>query len=624
MAYSSPKPCKSIVIKNFLGVDFTSAETETDARRSPSSVNMISNLSGRPELRTGYDLIIDTEHDIDKTQYSEHLGKVKGIHFHADKMILHSGNMYIAYVEDEVTKIYRFDNAVFVLGKNSDNSSSFFMNGCTYLLDGTRYVSYDGDVFSEVEGFIPTTSIGRKPSGGGTSLEAVNMLTMKRINSFTADGISTEYVLDGDVDITKEITAKVGGVEKQVTVNKNKVTFSEAPPEDNGIDSVVITFTATGENKRGIVEKCKICSVFGAGNPTRVFISGNSDKPATDWYSGLYDATYFPDNTYTEIGTPDTQIMGYLKQYGDQIIVKKDEDGRAGLFLRKAQTETVQLPDGSEIENSFFTVSEGLQGTGAIARGIFADAGGFPLFLSRNGLLTLTSNSVTNQQNLKNMSVHINKKLLGEKGLENACCAVFENKFALGINGNVYVAITDEVSSDGFEWFFWDNMPAQVMTGHGGKLYFASTGTDVYRTKTVRDDGMNAYSDLGEPIYAEWWSPVFDGGAPMHEKTINARGTGVIFKPDLRTSAKLFIHTDKHPILEMGEYYGDIFNFNDINFNRFTFKSGDISQVGISRQKIRNIHSFQIGVKHDGNLDSFGLLSMTINYTIGKQIKKEI
>ena len=132
------------------------------------------------------------------------------------------------------------------------------------------------------------------------------MLTMKRINSFTADGTSTEYVLDGDVDITKEITAKVGGVEKQVTVNKNKVTFSEAPPEDNGIDSVVITFTATGENKRGIVEKCKICSVFGAGNPTRVFISGNSDKPATDWYSGLYvyrdrDAGYADNGLFKTI-----------------------------------------------------------------------------------------------------------------------------------------------------------------------------------------------------------------------------------------------------------------------------------------------------------------------------------
>ena len=43
---------------------------------------------------------------------------------------------------------------------------------------------------------MPTTSIGRKPAGGGTTYEDVNMLTGIRINTFLADGESKEFYLD--------------------------------------------------------------------------------------------------------------------------------------------------------------------------------------------------------------------------------------------------------------------------------------------------------------------------------------------------------------------------------------------------------------------------------------------
>ena len=58
MAITRPKSHGRIVFDDFLGVDFTSSETEVDARRSPNCVNMIADNTGRPRLRDGFSKII--------------------------------------------------------------------------------------------------------------------------------------------------------------------------------------------------------------------------------------------------------------------------------------------------------------------------------------------------------------------------------------------------------------------------------------------------------------------------------------------------------------------------------------------------------------------------------------
>jgi hypothetical protein len=68
-------------------------------------------------------------------------------------------------------------------------SVSFVHNGKLYLLDGAHYLVYDGtNPVAAVTGYIPTTVIGRAPSGGGTVLEPVNLLAAGRKNSFIGDG----------------------------------------------------------------------------------------------------------------------------------------------------------------------------------------------------------------------------------------------------------------------------------------------------------------------------------------------------------------------------------------------------------------------------------------------------
>ena len=77
----------------FKGVDFSSAITEVDDRRSPGAVNMIADFGGFPCKRTGY-AILDSGFD----------GRINGIFKFIDaqsvkRMVIHAGTKIYSYIE---------------------------------------------------------------------------------------------------------------------------------------------------------------------------------------------------------------------------------------------------------------------------------------------------------------------------------------------------------------------------------------------------------------------------------------------------------------------------------------------------------------------------------------------
>ena len=145
---------------------------------------------------------------------------------------------------------------------------------------------------------MPTTTISAAPTGGGTSYEAVNLLTPKRINTFIGNGSATQFQVDAkDLDDTT-VTAAVDGEAVTVSsVNRSTglVTLASAPPNGNGLANVSISFSKTVDGYADKINQCSIAGLYGGKNDTRVFLTGNPDEPNCDWQSGLYDPTYFPD-----------------------------------------------------------------------------------------------------------------------------------------------------------------------------------------------------------------------------------------------------------------------------------------------------------------------------------------
>ena len=192
-------------------------------------------------------------------------------------------------------------------------SQSFVMNGVLYLLDGQTYRAVRknsaGTAWEAVKvqdvAYVPTTTISAQPTGGGTSYEAVNLLTPKRINTFIGNGSATQFQVDAKNLDDTEVTAAVNGASVTVSsVNRTTglITLASAPANANGLANVSITFSKTVTGYADKINQCRFAGLYGGKNDTRAFVAGNPDEPDCDWQSGLYDPTYFPDTGYTPHG----------------------------------------------------------------------------------------------------------------------------------------------------------------------------------------------------------------------------------------------------------------------------------------------------------------------------------
>lgn len=123
---------------------------------------------------------------------------------------------------------------------NEAFSQSFVMNGVLYLLDGQTYRAVRknsaGTAWEAVKvqdvAYVPTTTISAQPTGGGTSYEAVNLLTPKRINTFIGNGSATQFQVDAKNLDDTEVTAAVNGASVTVSsVNRTTglITLASAP-----------------------------------------------------------------------------------------------------------------------------------------------------------------------------------------------------------------------------------------------------------------------------------------------------------------------------------------------------------------------------------------------------------
>ena len=264
----------SVAYEALGGVDLSTQARYVSPNRSPDMKNMYKAYAD------GYSDFLETRPG--RTRLRDFDAAIHGLYFYRHAPLVHAGN-----------GLYRLDGTR--LGSLADGPSvGFVYHDCLWLLDGQEYYCYDGHALTVVEGFVPTTSVGRAPAGGGTLYQPVNLLTAHRRNSFRGDGRSTVYALDA-TDITAVTQVTVNGTAvSHYTVNPQAgtVSFTAAPAAAaGGDDNVVITFTA--DHARHKVTACnKVCvfdnRIFAAGAERGLLRHSRLDDPTyfadTDWY----------------------------------------------------------------------------------------------------------------------------------------------------------------------------------------------------------------------------------------------------------------------------------------------------------------------------------------------------
>ena len=624
MAEITPKkarPRHTTVYNRFKGVDFSVDASLVDKDRSPYAPNLIADVGGMPEKRLGWRVL----HQIEQPVHGLWYGEING----QKSFIAHGG-----------TKIYKFTAIGFEViktGVNNAKSSAFFMRsaddtGKIYILTGKEFLEYDGETVKNVSesAYVPTILISRNPTGGGTVYEAVNLITGQRIESFLGNDTDKTYQLAfNQLDSIDKVEVLNGSGEKVEVkdytsdLTTGKVTFTAAQkPIVAGQDNVFITYTKTVEGYADRINKCTISDLYGLGGSNRVFLSGNPDYKAYDWYSDIFRPNYFPDLNYSIVGTSDTAIMGYQRLGKYQMILKEDNQQDSTVFQRFGT-----LNDDGSIT---FSVEQGVAGIGAVSKYCFGMLADEPLFLSRQGIQAITSNNILAERTIRNRSFFVDSYLTKEPNLQNAVACEWNGFYVLCINGVAYVLDGKNKSYKerstasydyNYECYYWTNIPAICLLSVAGELYFGTEDGKICKFNTDIG-GVLKYNDDGKAIVASWSTLNDDDNAPHLYKSMTKKGCLVTIKPYARSSGTIYVCKDGNPRQFLRNGTMDILDWDDVDFDRFTFNTNDSPQDIFFKKKVKKYKRLQIIVENDALNEGFGVLQIVKTFTIGNYAKK--
>lgn len=491
----------------FRGVDFRG--NEINLVRSPDSLNMWKEYKETESIRTrpGMELSIEFADPV----YGVFFFKAKS----TEMVLVHSG-----------TKLYRVMGTAKTLlysGLKAAKSNSFIYGDVWYFKDGSKYLQYDGSTIKEVEGYVPTTSIGRKPSGGGTVHEDVNMLSSRRINTFLADGESTVFALDArniDNDFTPIV--KVNDVQTKsfkVNYTKGEITFTKAPaaPKTDGQDNVSIEFQKTVSGHANRIKRCTLLQVF----DNRVFFSGNPDYPNVVYHCSLHDPSYCSDLDYYEEGLDNAAVKGLVAGNNALWVFREPSHSNTTVFYH---TPTIDSDYGKIYPSQHSSVTTGCVGAAVN----FNDD---IVFFSDRGMEGI-SGDVTTEQVVAHRSSLVDRKMLTEADYKNMTLAEWEGYLLVFIGSKVYLAdsrtaFTNQDHTE-YDWFYWDM---------GKKITCASVNNGVLYLGT--EDGVYTLTDKEANLESYWVTPKDKFKNPQKLKTTNKRGCVVEAMGDISVSAKL-------------------------------------------------------------------------------------
>lgn len=612
---------KYTAYSNLAGVDFSQSPENVAKNRSPSLLNMVSDNGKNPRKRAGWEVCRMVEGPVHNIWHTNLNGK--------EYFLRHAGSgIYIIRQWQTAVDECVYTTELLKSGVNNAKGCGFFFrNGDSdgfYILTGTEYFVFDGETVKDVaeDAYVPTTVIARTPTGGGESYEDINFLTGKRCEKFCGDSTKIYQLSEKEIESVDKIEEMNGDgdisqleadVDYTVDLALGTVTFTAAHATPlSGHDNIYITYTKNTEGYRERITGCSVYAHYGVGGNNRVFLSGNPRYKAYDFWSEIYNPTYFPDLKYSIIGTANTAVMGYHKIAGHLAIVKEASRQDTTVFLRSGS-----LDEDGEI---VWTITPGIVGIGAVSKNSFVVLNDDPLFLSERGVYSITNSSITYERNMVNRSVNVDAKLTEEENLENAVAREFNGLYILAVNGVCYVldgkkTISGRVDSGyTYECYYWDNVPAVCFSSYNQLLWFGDAEGNICRFKTYTED-MWKYSDNGKAIRAVWSTPYDDDGLIQNYKTLTRKGCLVVLAPYPASSCKVYYAVDGDGDKLVTEGTVDISTwFEYIDFSRFTFMANSNPREIYFNKQQRKYKRLQLVFVNDVVDEGFGIHKIVKTY----------
>lgn len=527
----------------------------------------------------------------------------------------------------DFTKVY--SNA------NQHLSKSWQFNKMLYILDGKDIYSYSiGDEtvtpIGDDNGYIPTLTIAKSPSGGGVSYEPLNMLQPGFIEMFQSNGNPIYQLSFNNLDSTPVRVwvmnssggwdEKIEGTDFNVNRGAGFVDLYNAPaaPVVTGEDDVKILAYRTVPGYKERVTKCTNGTLFGVGGAEdRLFLTGNPDYPNWDFYSEQYNPSYFPDTGYSALGSEQSAIVGYALVNNYLAAFKDGFDRSQTVFIREGDL----VVDSNNVSQPAFKLINSLQGNGVVAPYAFGYLTTEPLFLTKSGIYAITAQDITGEKYSQNRSFYLNGSLTKEDHLEEAVATTFNDMYVLAVNNQLYILDglqatrtdrSEPYATRQYVGFHCKDVPAVCLWTDNEALWFGTSDGKVCVFNTDIED-PESYSDDGKPIYCCWETPDLDGKLFYENKTF--RYFAIRMMKVLRTSAKLYSEKlGAWTFIKEDRTAGLTFDFENIDFEAFSFSTDRSEKVVHTKVRVKKVDKARFRVENGKLNEPFGLIDLALEY----------
>ena len=247
-------------------------------------------------------------------------------------------------------------------------------------------------------------------------------------------------------------------------------------------------------------------------------------------------------------------------------------------------------------------------------------------------MAALTPTTVTGERTAQVRSYYLNGALRKET-LSDAPAAVWGRFYVLAGADWLYLLDSEQkpyeknepTSGYQMEGYYWTGIGATALWEEDGALCFGTKDGCVRKfsdgnTAGDYNDYDTADDETGRPVQAAWATPLLNLGTWANLK--NVTGVWVVFQPFARSGGEIYYATDKEYEKFARSANVDIFDWNDIDFQRFTFNTLDRPMIVNTRKKAKKVKLFQVVVKNERDKEPFGLFAVHVNYKVGGKVKR--
>lgn len=462
-----------------------------------------------------------------------------------------------------------------ISGLADTNVRFFNMLDVLYLYNGQEYYYYNDENSGPVTdiAYIPTLTLGRAPTGGGTAFEDLNYLSNSWKDSFSGTTDATGYTLSFSGLSDTPVKAWVNGELKEevtdFTVDRATGIVSFNSPPGEGTDNVVIQAEKANLMNPAFIKQATQFIIYGGKNDNRVFACRGN----TRYHSGLNDPTYWPESNYAVITSDAENLVGFGKMYDYLINLKENS----------LTFTTIDSDPGGEVIFPIYPLNDEY---GCLAPDSIQPVANGLIFLAQTatgapaGVVYLSPTTVRNQLNVRVISEDINKSVhAGITGLTEYSKAelaaaksyIHDKKYWLRVGDRVWILDLREsdFAMGKYCWYPYDGPAAKANCFMEFRNnFYIGDDTDGIIYKEI-DGGLN---DGQEAINAHWTSPIIFCGSRSWTKDFEE--LHIVFGPQARANHTLsFITDDGQEDVPLENEAARVFTYADISYGEFTYSS---------------------------------------------------